>query len=283
MAIYCRRMSNRANRVLEFGPFRLEAGERLLLRQNERIPLTPKAFETLLVLVEHSGRVVQKDDLLKQVWPDTIVEEANLARNIWTLRKVLADGNGESTYIETIPKVGYRFIAPVTELPVETESVVIRRQVSAPSVTQDPKVPDAPLPTTPTRRRGLAFVFVLSLLALAGVISVGLIRLGRAAPPAAVAGSGRAFLTDGSHGYGAAKSVPDFDRAIELKPDFRYAYINRANARLVSHPWLALQDFHHVGMYPERTAAKIGGVIFVMIVGISWIRRRRVRDVSGAA
>jgi len=87
-------MSNRANRVLEFGPFRLEAGERLLLRQNERIPLTPKAFETLLVLVEHSGRVVQKDDLLKQVWPDTIVEEANLARNIWTLRKVLADGNG---------------------------------------------------------------------------------------------------------------------------------------------------------------------------------------------
>ena len=195
-------MSNRANRVLEFGPFRLEAGERLLLRQNERIPLTPKAFETLLVLVEHSGRVVQKDDLLKQVWPDTIVEEANLARNIWTLRKVLADGNGESTYIETIPKVGYRFIAPVTEQPVETESVVIRRQVSAPSVTEDPKVPDAPdapLPTTPTRRRGLAFVFVLSLFALAGVISVGLIRLGRAAPPAAVAGSGRAFLTDGSH------------------------------------------------------------------------------------
>jgi len=86
-----------------------------------------------------------------------------------------------------------------------------------------------------------------------------------------------------SHGYGAAKSIPDFDRAIELKPDFRYAYINRANARLVSHPWLALQDFHHVGMYPERTAAKIGGAIFVMIVGITWIRRRRVRDVSGAA
>jgi tetratricopeptide (TPR) repeat protein len=78
-----------------------------------------------------------------------------------------------------------------------------------------------------------------------------------------------------SHGYGAAKSVPDFDRAIELKPDFRYAYINRANARLASHPWLALQDFHRAGMYPERTVAKFGGAILVMIVAIAWMWRRR--------
>lgn len=79
-----------------------------------------------------------------------------------------------------------------------------------------------------------------------------------------------------SHGYGAAKSVPDFDRAIALKPDFRYAYINRANARLLSHPGLALQDFHHAGMYPERTVAKLGSAILV-IVGIAWIWRRRAR------
>jgi tetratricopeptide (TPR) repeat protein len=78
-----------------------------------------------------------------------------------------------------------------------------------------------------------------------------------------------------SHGYGAAKSVPDFDRAIALKPDFRYAYINRANARLISHPRLALQDFHHAEMYPERTVAKIGGTVFIIIGGIVWIRRRR--------
>ena len=86
-----------------------------------------------------------------------------------------------------------------------------------------------------------------------------------------------------SHGYGAAKSVPDFDRAIALKPDFRYAYINRANARLASHPWLALQDFHRAGSYPERTAAKLGAAVLVMIGGIVWIRRRRLRMTRAAA
>lgn len=77
-----------------------------------------------------------------------------------------------------------------------------------------------------------------------------------------------------SHGYGAAKSVPDFDRAIALKPDFRYAYINRANARLASHPWLALQDFHHAGMHPERKVAAAGAAVVLLVVTISWIRRR---------
>src|SRR5262245_51071236 len=192
-------MSNRANRVLEFGPFRLETGERLLLRQDERIPLTPKAFETLLALVEHSGRLVQKDDLIKQVWPDAIVEEANLARNIWALRKALGDGNGEGTYIETIPKVGYRFIAPVTELPAETDGVAIQRRGSAHTVTEGKETPDATPPAPMGRRRSLVFPLVLSLLALAGLMSVGLIRLWRVAAPAAAVGSGRAFLTDGSH------------------------------------------------------------------------------------
>jgi hypothetical protein len=86
-----------------------------------------------------------------------------------------------------------------------------------------------------------------------------------------------------AHGYGRAKAVADFDRAIALKPDFRYAYINRANARLASHPWLALQDFHRAGMYPERTVAMLGGAVLIMIVGIVWIRRRRLRRTDGGA
>ena len=87
-----------------------------------------------------------------------------------------------------------------------------------------------------------------------------------------------------AHGYGAAKSVLDFDRAIELKPDFRYAYINRANARLASHPWLALQDFHRAGTYPERTVAILGGAVFILIIGVLWIRRTAIgRRAEGAA
>ena len=80
-----------------------------------------------------------------------------------------------------------------------------------------------------------------------------------------------------SHGYGGAKAVADFDRAIALKPDFRYAYINRANARLVRHPWLALNDFHRAGMYPERRVAMLGGAILAVVAGIVLVRRVRVR------
>ena len=80
-----------------------------------------------------------------------------------------------------------------------------------------------------------------------------------------------------SHGYGGAKAVADFDRAIALKPDFRYAYINRANARLLRHPGLALDDFHRVGMYPERQVGMLGGAVLAVVAGIVLVRRVRVR------
>lgn len=86
-----------------------------------------------------------------------------------------------------------------------------------------------------------------------------------------------------AHGYDRAKAVADFNRAIALKPDFRYAYINRANARLASHPWLALRDFHRAGMYPERAVAIVVCAVLVMIVGIVWLRRKRFRRAVGAA
>jgi len=99
--------------LFEFGPFRLDAGERRLLQNGRPIPLTPKAFQTLLVLVQNQGRVVEKEELLRKVWPDTFVEEATLAQNVFTLRKQLGDDRSEAVYIETVPKRGYRFVAPV--------------------------------------------------------------------------------------------------------------------------------------------------------------------------
>src|SRR5262245_25393171 len=124
-------MSKQINQIYEFGDFRLVTGERLLLRQGEPVAITPKAFETLLALVRQCGHVIEKDELLKQIWPDTVVEEVNLARNVWTLRKALGDGNGEHRYIETVPKVGYRFVAPVIERQGESSSLVIQRRVRA--------------------------------------------------------------------------------------------------------------------------------------------------------
>src|SRR5215471_4770698 len=108
----------------EFGPFRLDTAERLLLRDGQHVPLTPKAFETLIILVENSGRVIEKDELLKKVWPDTFVEEVNLAKNVSYLRKIL--GNEEAAqYIETIPKRGYRFVANVKDILDERDVSVL--------------------------------------------------------------------------------------------------------------------------------------------------------------
>jgi len=100
----------------QFEPFRLDVSERRLLCDGEVVPLTLKAFDLLLVLVENGGHILEKDELMKRVWPDTVVEEANLSHYVFTLRKALGESRDEGRYIETIPKRGYRFVASVTEV-----------------------------------------------------------------------------------------------------------------------------------------------------------------------
>ena len=108
-------MIQRSLHFYEFGPFRLNATERLLQRGSEIVALTPKVLDTLLVLIENSGHIVEKTQLMEQLWPDSFVEESSLTQNISLLRKALSEGDTESNYIETIPKRGYRFVAQVTE------------------------------------------------------------------------------------------------------------------------------------------------------------------------
>jgi eukaryotic-like serine/threonine-protein kinase len=117
--------------VYEFGPFCLDPAERSLTRDGIPVSLTPKAFETLLVLVERSGHLVEKDELMCQVWPDAFVEEVGLARNVSSLRKALGEGPTEIRYIETVPKRGYRFVAPVRTLGESDSDLVFRRQIRA--------------------------------------------------------------------------------------------------------------------------------------------------------
>jgi adenylate cyclase len=112
-------LSERTDAVYEFGPFRLEVREHRLVREGRSIPLTGKAFETLRVLVERHGTLVSKRDLMNAVWPETTVEENNLDRNISALRKALGEKTNARQYIETVPRVGYRFIARLSETPGE--------------------------------------------------------------------------------------------------------------------------------------------------------------------
>src|SRR5437773_7031785 len=99
--------------IYEFGDFHLDAAKRLLWRGDAPVALTPRVFETLLYMVEHHDSVLDKERLIKAVWPDTIVEENNLTQNISTLRRVFGETPGSHHYIVTVPGRGYRFVADV--------------------------------------------------------------------------------------------------------------------------------------------------------------------------
>jgi Tol biopolymer transport system component/DNA-binding winged helix-turn-helix (wHTH) protein len=104
------------NVLFEFGDFYLDSDERVLRRHHTVVPLTPKATEILLALVDRRGHIVEKAELMRLVWPDTAVEESNLSQNIYMLRRVLSDAEGKCPFIETVPRRGYRFVGPVREV-----------------------------------------------------------------------------------------------------------------------------------------------------------------------
>ena len=106
-------MNEKTRHFYSFGPFRLDARECLLNLDGKPVPLAPKAFEALLILVENAGHLVDKDDLMRRLWPGTFVEEANVAKHVSLLRKILSEATNGREYIETIPKRGYRFVVEV--------------------------------------------------------------------------------------------------------------------------------------------------------------------------
>src|SRR5258708_7334856 len=123
------RMTLQTKHFYAFGPFRLDSEKRVLVRDGTPVPLAPKACEILLVLVEQAGHLVDKDSLINRVWPDASVEEGNLNKNIFLLRKALGEWEPGREYIETIPKRGYRFVAPVSEV-THAESAPRRRSAA---------------------------------------------------------------------------------------------------------------------------------------------------------
>src|SRR5438445_1466633 len=109
-------MSEKTRHLYAFGPFHLDAKECLLILDGKPVPLAHKAFEALLMLVENAGHLVDKDDLMRRLWPDTFVEEGNVAKHVSLLRKILSEATNGREYIETIPKRGYRFVVDVREV-----------------------------------------------------------------------------------------------------------------------------------------------------------------------
>src|SRR5688500_19457000 len=108
----------------DFGPFRMDVERRVFTRDGQVIPLAPKTFDLLVILVQSDGHAVSRRELMTALWPDTIVEEANLSFQISTRRKAL--GESGSRWIETLPKHGYRFAATVRDVPAEAAAPVER-------------------------------------------------------------------------------------------------------------------------------------------------------------
>jgi DNA-binding winged helix-turn-helix (wHTH) protein/TolB-like protein/Tfp pilus assembly protein PilF len=165
----------------EFGRFRLKPAERTLLREDEPVPLTPKVFDILITLVEHSGQVVSKDDLMKRVWPSTYVEEGNLTQNISLLRKALGETPGGVQFIETVPRRGYRFVAEIRETSNGTPALaapVAATSAEIETVSHQDNSISAPVVSIPASnsrfgwfKRSPAFAVV------AGIVAVSLVGL----------------------------------------------------------------------------------------------------------
>src|SRR5499426_3735741 len=120
-------MSLTLRHVYKFDSFIVDVDERVLLRDGRMVPLTPKVFETLLLLVKNHGSIVTKEKMLSTLWPDVFVEESNVTFNIRMLRKALGDTKQSSVYIETIPRRGYRFKTQVREVVEEDARLEIAR------------------------------------------------------------------------------------------------------------------------------------------------------------
>ena len=173
-------MVTEPNVLYEFGPFRVDPDKQVLLREDQPVAITPKVFETLLILVRHSREVVSKDELMKAVWPDAFVEEANLSQNIFMLRKALGDTPEDRRYIVTLPGRGYRFSAHVRTVMRDGEDLVIESRSRAQMVVeQTDRAPDETLPALPTslRRKWKHLLPIGAALALLVLVTLFFLRM----------------------------------------------------------------------------------------------------------
>ena len=176
-------MGSVVRQLLEFGPFRVDPEQRLLLRDEEPVPLSPKTFDLLLILVLRSGQVVLKDDLMKLLWPNTFVEESNLGQQVFQLRKVLGERAQDPSYIVTIPGRGYRFVPKVRALPAMTEEIVVQSHSHSRVVIQE----ETPPSRTSVGTAALRKVHPAVLLGTIAVLVVGAIALRPEVPAPKVA------------------------------------------------------------------------------------------------
>jgi len=169
-------MRKQNKHLYAFANYQLDKGEYLLLRDGKSIPLQPKVFATLLALVERHGRIVGKEELMRTIWPDTFVEEINLAKNISILRKTLSSDAADQEFIETVPKRGYRFVCAVQEIIERNTSQVVSKLITESVNPLDPEPQEAERtghidqPETKKKRSARYFPLMVAILLIGGIL-----------------------------------------------------------------------------------------------------------------
>lgn len=257
-------MNGQSQQIYEFGDFRLNKPERLLTRSGEPLALTPKAFDLLVLLVERHGSLLTKDELMNAVWTDSFVEEANLNVNISTLRKVL----GESSFIETVPKKGYRFAADVSEIDAEPDIIIANYtktriiKEEAETSEREPQI----LPARQTRNnRNLIFTLLIGSLA---VLLVGaFFYFGQINSPNQIAPSaevvdlhrrGREAM-ERRNAEDIKRAIHFFELAIEKDENFALAHagLSDAYSYLIDYDVLPPEEIHRKSKAEARRALEL--------------------------
>ncbi len=234
-------MGGENSHIYEFGSFRMDLTERQLLKDARMVSLTPKAFDVLSILVERAGHLVEKETLMQLVWPDSFVEEANVARIIHTLRRVLGDDQNGIKFIETVAKKGYRFIADAKEIGGRRSGQPFRAPESDEEI--------APGSTLPRKRRNPATPILIAATVMLATISLGgYYLLFRNSARGSIVNrlaaetlSGEALqnyrqgrlLVERRHDGDYEKGLELFEKAIQLDPNYSNAYAGKADAKVV--------------------------------------------------
>ena len=239
-------MKGKNGHSYHFGRFTFEVAEQRLSDGQSQIPLTPKAFDVLSLLIEHAGHLVEKEELMNHVWPNSFVEEVNLARIVHTLRKRLGDDGNGNSFIETVPTKGYRFIAKVGVSRSEADKDAVKGEQSENATGSLDGSTDSTEGSAETGRRRYFFVFaavaVLGIIATGFWISNGSFRSGHSATLAGHSLNGEAYrnfqegklLVDARSPENYPKALEKFERAIELDPNYAEAYAGKADVKSAS-------------------------------------------------
>ncbi len=188
-------MRKKSGPVYEFGPFRVDALQRQITRDGQAVPMQPKVFDTLLVLIENSGQVMEKDEMMRELWPDSFVEESSLSQTIFHLRKALGESGLQHHYVETIPRRGYRFVAEVKKIDASEEDEPFAQlngsyhngsgavQILSDQIPASPQSASSDTAASASRRQMIAaLLFILAAAAIAVAI-YAIIEANKPAPP----------------------------------------------------------------------------------------------------